>query len=353
MNQSATWFLYKFRGHNNSRFEALVHGLREDVAWHGFTFSDRRLVRGAQFRLWKLVDRRVVYPWVLPRLARRYQVLMTVEAAQIAFWPREKSVILDIDDPWFTPEEIESLNLPQVKAIVTTTTKAKNIYLDAGVRNPILVIPQPVASDGAGAPDPKRVESIRASLRKSDELVVGYSAPTFTVRADGPRRARNGLDDIDLLIAAMERARRTEPRLVLWLIGSVSTGVRKLAAQRAWIRMLGYLPLNQMLDYTANFDIAVYPRTVHVPPAHFSVKIAQYLTCGIPIVATEVDEASFVLEAEAGRICRDEDAFSTALSELASSPELRGRLGEAGRRYARANLDWQAGLRTFRELLRS
>ncbi|MGH7769291.1 MAG: glycosyltransferase family 4 protein, partial [Candidatus Binatia bacterium] len=237
-----------------------------------------------------------------------------------------------------------------VKAIVVTTEQAKTIHRQQGITCPIYVIPQGVSVEQI---DPSRMRDIRRQFREDCDVVVGYHAPTLTLSRDGPGRARGGQDDLDLLLAAVENARKIDPRIKLWLLGEPSVAVKKYAGNggAGWIKLFGYVPLSDMLNYVANFDLGVYPRTWAQPPARFNVKLAQFMACGIPVVATDLDESSILREVGSGIVSESQESFSQSLVRLAQSAEKRAELGEAGRRYARKNLDWSLLVPMYKEIL--
>ncbi|MGH7767491.1 MAG: hypothetical protein ACREQP_08560, partial [Candidatus Binatia bacterium] len=240
-------FTLWFRQHNNPRYAALFPYLETVVRFHRVTLSRRRLVRGVQFRLWKVLSERLIYPAAARYFGHRYRTVFTVDIRQIPAWPETQRVVVDMDDPVFSPREIEILKLPQVKAIVVTTEQARTIYRRQGIACPIYVIPQGVSVEQM---DPGRIRDIRARFREDRDVVVGYHAPTLTLSCDGPGRARAGQDDLDFLLATFKNARQTEPRLKLWLMGEPSVAVKKYAANggAGWIKLFGYVPLSDMLN---------------------------------------------------------------------------------------------------------
>jgi phosphatidylinositol alpha-mannosyltransferase len=74
----------------------------------------------------------------------------------------------------------------------------------------------------------------------------------------------------------------------------------------------------------------------------FGVVLVEGMAAGLPVVATEIPGYAAVLPPTAGRLVPpgDEVALAGALGELLADPELRARLGEAGRREA-ARYDWR------------
>jgi glycosyltransferase involved in cell wall biosynthesis len=339
-----------FPQHNNPRYAALFPRLYSAVRFRKFRLSERRLIRALQYRLWHGLSGVLIYPALIQYLARRYETLYTVTTEQIRAWPRRRSVVVDLDDPMFTANEVEALNLPQVKALVVTTNRAKELFQKKGVTAPIHVIPQGVA---AGQIDAGKRREIRARFKSGDDIVVGFHAPSLTLAADGAQRARGDQDDLDFLFQAIERAHLSEPRLKLWLFGNASESVKAhvRAGRTGWVKLFGYVELADMLTYLADLDIGVYPRTWSPPPGRFSVKIAQFMACGVPVVSTQLDEGLILQEAGSGVLCESPETFSDALVELARSPGKRSALGQAGKQYAETHLEWSVLMPTYLQLL--
>jgi glycosyltransferase involved in cell wall biosynthesis len=158
---------------------------------------------------------------------------------------------------------------------------------------------------------------------------------------------------LDFLFAALESARHVEPRIKLWLFGEPSAAVKHYASatRSEWIRLFGYVPLSNVLNYISSIDIGVYPRTWAQPPARFNVKLAQFMACGIPVVARDLDESYILKEARSGIVCQSQEDFSAALVALARSVGKRAEFADAGRAYARENLDWSALVPRYQEIL--
>jgi glycosyltransferase involved in cell wall biosynthesis len=346
----AVCFTLWFSKHNNPRYADLFPRLDAHVRFHKVTLSHHRILRGVQYRLWHALRQKLIYPGVLRYLGYRFETLFTVDCSQVSMWPRPKSVVVDIDDPVFSPAEVEALNLPQVKAIVVTTEKAKSIFEQLGVVRPIHVVPQGVP---VGQTEPQKVAAIRGEFKNEGDVIVGYHAPTLTMSADGSNRRRSDQDDLDFLFAAFEDARKIEPRIKLWLFGEPSEALNNhvLQGRESWVKLFGYVPFSEMLNYLANVDIGVYPRTWTPPPARFSVKIAQFMACRIPVVSRDLDESFVLKEAGCGVVCDSQDDFSGALVELARSAEKRAELGNAGRVYAQTKLDWSILVPIYKEIL--
>jgi glycosyltransferase involved in cell wall biosynthesis len=338
-----------FHGANNVRYTDLFPRLDAVLRVHKVRVSRHRILRGVQYRLWKALKKKVVYPGALRYLSRRYETLLTGDCHQIPAWPKKDSVVVDMDDPVFSPQEIRCLNMPQVKAVIVTTKRAKRMLEQLGVQRSIHVIPQGVSVEQV---DPLKVAEIHRRFRQEGDIVVGYPAPTLTLSTDGPKRARQGQDDLDFLFAAIEKARESEPKIKLWLMGRISESVKAYVEERKdWIRAFGYVPFPDILSFIASIDLGVYPRTWVQPPARFNLKLAQFMAFGVPVVSTDLDESFILKEAQSGIVCQSKDDFTAALVGLARSPEKRFKLGSAGRTYARENLDWSLLLPMYRNIL--
>jgi glycosyltransferase involved in cell wall biosynthesis len=346
-NQKAVCFTLWFSTHNNPRYADLFPRLDPVVRFYKVILSRHRILRGLQYRAWRALKQKVIYPGVLRYLGQRYETLFTVDYNQIPAWPRHESIVVDMDDALFSPTEVRFLNLPQVKAVVVTTEKAKMMFEQLGVARPICVVPQGVSMERI---DPYKIQAIRTQFKRDGDVVIGYHAPTLTLSCDGPGRARGGMDDLDFLFDTIAKAREVEPQITLWLLGEPSKSVNKYATGKAWIKLLGRVPFSDVLNYVSNFDIGAYARTC-LDPIRFRVKIAEYMASGIPVISTNVEESFIVREARCGIICKSQEDFSQALLELAHSAEKRSELGNAGRTYAQTKLDWSLLVPTYKRIL--
>jgi hypothetical protein len=68
-------------------------------------------------------------------------------------------------------------------------------------------------------------------------------------------------------------------------------------------------------------------------------------------VATDLDESSLLKEIGCGIVAESQESCSHALVRLARSADARAVLGDAGRRYARQNLDWSSLVPMYKEVL--
>src|SRR5262245_57184783 len=167
--KGAICFTLWSRTHNNQRYEDLFPRLTDVVDFRKLTLSHRRFVRGAQFRLWKILSKNVFYPAMTRYIGHSYPIAFTVDTRQNPAWPKTQRVVVDVDDPVFDSAEIETLRLPQVKAIVVTTEQAKTLYRLRGITCPIHVIWPGVSIEQI---ESRRVEEINRNLKKKSAIII-------------------------------------------------------------------------------------------------------------------------------------------------------------------------------------
>ncbi|HBZ68444.1 MAG TPA: hypothetical protein DEP35_01280 [Deltaproteobacteria bacterium] len=102
------------------------------------------------------------------------------------------------------------------------------------------------------------------------------------------------------------------------------------------------------------FDIGLMPlRDDAFAAAKCALKAIQYMACGIPVVASPVGvNPEVVGDGVCGYLPRSQAEWYERLSQLLQDPDLRQRLGEAGRARAEARYSVCAALPTLVEALR-
>ena len=108
-----------------------------------------------------------------------------------------------------------------------------------------------------------------------------------------------------------------------------------------------------------SIDIGLYPlvETDAVSRAYLEgksgFKAVQYLTLGIPYIVSPVGVAAEIGEPGVTHLeARNEEDWETALYKLLLEPDLRRRMGEAGRKHALQHYDLEKWADTLAEVLR-
>ncbi len=308
-----------YAGHNNPRTARIVPRLGR-LDRYPFRISDRRLVRGVEYRAWHKL--RAPRERVLLRGAasRRYRYMLTTDPAQIRHFAGK--VVVDLDEPTWTREGVAPLNAPNVEAVVLLTERNGRKLEELGLEKPWHVLP--------GGVDRSRltqeaIDDVARRHRREGDLVIGHISAWFLTKDD---RTYNWTSDLDHMLELWDGIREGLPHARLWLIGNASARARAACAERPDVELFDDIPYGGALPYIANFDIALYPRTG--PEYGVPVKLFEYMGVGAPIVSYDVGSTQIVREKGAGLMAADAREFVAAARQLAGDEDARRRLGGAG-----------------------
>lgn len=82
-----------------------------------------------------------------------------------------------------------------------------------------------------------------------------------------------------------------------------------------------------------------------------SLKVAEYLAAGLPVLSTEVGLRGYELDPQEHAEVAELDAFSGRLTALLNDPDRRARLKANGQLLARTDLDWDVLADAYREII--
>lgn len=180
--------------------------------------------------------------------------------------------------------------------------KGKGVLIDHGVDSQLF------------RPDPKA--SLPPDIAKIDSPRVGYFGT---------------IEGMGMDLGLVEKVAREHPELNVVLIGRVAIDVTSLEALPN-VHMLGWKPYEEIPSYARGFDVALLPRPISEWGLGSNpIKLKEYLSAGLPVVATPVPRAE---EYEPYlTIAEDPDAFVSAVAATARSggvgtPEERRKLVE-------------------------
>jgi glycosyltransferase involved in cell wall biosynthesis len=197
--------------------------------------------------------------------------------------------------------------------------------------------------------DPREMRPMdRAAARRS----LGWSAKEFIVLHVGRLVPRKGVDDVIRAVAALRRNTGLEARL--YVVGGNSERpdpgrtpeigrLQQLAVDcgvERQVCFLGRRPHEALAEYYAAAD--VFATTPWYEP--FGITPVEAMACGTPVVGSRVGGIrTTVLDGVTGLLVPPQDpaALAAALAELAADPQLRRRMGLAGRNRALRHYTWQ------------
>lgn len=195
--------------------------------------------------------------------------------------------------------------------------------------------------DGVAIPAERPTGGVRDLERR--EVVVAI------VGSVTPRKGH------DLLLEAFRRARDTLPGLELWVIGDASGDADlayrdRLAAAVGGVTWLGFR--DDVPELMRRIDILASPSR-HEGMGRVNVEA---MAAGKPVVGSaHTGIAEVVVDGETGFLVdpNDVETFAERLVRLGRDPELRRRLGEAGRKRAEQEFEQDTQLRKVLDELRA
>jgi glycosyltransferase involved in cell wall biosynthesis len=148
-----------------------------------------------------------------------------------------------------------------------------------------------------------------------------------------------------VIFRAFARARRDLPRARLLVVGSAPPDLnpRRLAAaaglDRDAVEIIGYTDAGRFARLLAGVDVGVSLR--HPTLGETSGAVVRWLGVGVPVVVSTGGWYDELPDEAVVRIAPDEaeeESLATALARLGSDPDLRRRMGDAGRAHARERM---------------
>lgn len=166
---------------------------------------------------------------------------------------------------------------------------------------------------------------------------------------------RGNVADMQALYGAVARLNREGRAVRLLRTGENHAPDRFVAGDAAPdVVELGFRPRAELPGLLALADVLVQPGA---PGAfndfRFPSKLPEFLASGRPVVMTRTNLGRFLRDGEEALVVPNGSAeeLAAAVARLLDDPPLAARLGEAGRRFARARLNWDAAAATLRALL--
>jgi glycosyltransferase involved in cell wall biosynthesis len=237
---------------------------------------------------------------------------------------------------------------------VVTVTRA--IEAELRQRHPGARWPSAVVENGVD------IELYQPLDREACRHELGLSRDDQYLVFAGAFQVWQGLPD---LLRAFALARAQEPRLRLLLVGDgpERAAVERLRAELGLgeaLRLCGFQPESQLVKYIGAADVCLAPynteaveesepdkRRYAARMRGSPLKIATYMACGRPLVATHLAEAGAYLQEHGLGVAvppEDPEALATAVLALLREPERARTLTERALVAARRDHSWGAAV---------
>jgi glycosyltransferase involved in cell wall biosynthesis len=208
---------------------------------------------------------------------------------------------------------------------------------------------------------------VPSDFARTKYVQAGWPADRFHVRyntAPEPAQVRDGAGDGFLFIGRLSEEKGLSVLLEAWsqafpdggpglsIIGGgdLERDVRASASGLAGVEVLGQLPLAEAMRRLASARALVFPSLSY---ELFPRTIAEAFARGVPVIASRLGSVpEIVADGEVGALFRPRSAAELAgrLVELAASPAVARRLGEAARRRYEASLSPAAATASLLEI---
>ncbi|RZM77866.1 glycosyltransferase family 4 protein [Leptolyngbya iicbica] len=227
-------------------------------------------------------------------------------------------------------EQVADLAFNAARGIVAVSAEIKAYLSRWGITDKVRVIPN-------GVNHHRFVEALSPA--------IAPDPATFTVGFVGSLKPWHGLSH---LVDAFAQLRQQVPQARLLIVGDgpERDALTTDLAQRdllPWTHLTGAVSPEQIPSLLASMDVAVAPYPADLDFYFSPLKVVEYLAAGLPVVASDIGQlAHLITHGETGWLCPPGDAvaLTAALAHLERSPELRQRLGTAGRQYILAHHTW-------------
>jgi glycosyltransferase involved in cell wall biosynthesis len=308
----------------NIRYRRLFDLLHPEI--HDL-YSERRWVRWCQRR----ALRWPTLAWKFSRLDRRDRIFWATNWRHLRY-VRRCPIVLDMDDPTFTPREVGALRASRnlVHLVVTTGTLKRRLR-EAGITTPITVIP-----NGVMPPTPELTGAGARERWAQRRWVPLFGAGTLKATRVIYAATLVRWHDIRLAIEAADRL-PSDPADTCWLFVGRPEGFDPVKLRTGNRTFLDIVPHETLQGYLAGAHVGLYPRTQDFG-GRMSIKLVEYGAFGLATLGVASSETEDFASAGAAAVAGPA-GFCRLVTEYVRDHERLRALGARARGLA-AGLEW-------------
>jgi L-malate glycosyltransferase len=197
-------------------------------------------------------------------------------------------------------------------------------------------------------------QSVDLPTRETFDLAARWPLPPRRVLFVLPAGIR-WVKNATFPLAPLGRLVKALPEIRLLYVGpvldpGVGEGLARAMAALPWARHMGVVPHAQMGSLLAQGDVVV---NCSISEGGMANSVLEALWLGRAVLASDIEGNRSVIDhGQTGLLFRDEAEFERGAAALARDPELRGRLGRAGRELVVRRYPLHQEVEGYREVYR-
>ncbi len=225
-------------------------------------------------------------------------------------------------------------------------------------------------ADRVVATSPHELEDMRSTLSEKGEVeIIPCGTKTETFGLVSREEARKRLDipqdqkmiiyvgrfdprkGLETLVRAVNRPEVRQHDFHLYIVGGSHSDQKDQAERDRIENLVHSLDIADYVTFTGQLDHSKLPTyysasDVCVIPSHyepFGLVAIEAMASGIPVVASAVGGLRFTVDPEETGLlapARDDHAFSECIDRVLSQPDMRDRMGNAGKQSVHDNFSW-------------
>jgi glycosyltransferase involved in cell wall biosynthesis len=192
----------------------------------------------------------------------------------------------------------------------------------------VAVIPPSVDTDFFKPMREGDIKFENSQINPSDKFVIGWVG-----------NASDHKENIEHMIDTLPEENSSETIFRLLCGGELPAGLKqKIERISIETEIIEWVPRKDVPKVINTFDVGLAPlQDTAFNRGRSSEKIREYMSCGCPVIASDIGENRYLVPESAGFLADDSTRWEEALHFLINNPEKRQEMGEHAREYMESN----------------